>query len=167
MQYTSDWMSISEACAHIQRVAGCDAISAFKQLREAYHDGKIRTDRQWKISGRDQLKILRRDVLKIWPIPDEERHADDPGTESNGVEAPLRQHGPKPEDTGFTAADKALCPTIDEMVKSGEARSVIAAARILVKNGRVATGGGTPESCAVRLARSYPKWKVAAETSEG
>jgi hypothetical protein len=68
MPYISDWMSISEACAHIAGVEGCDSISALKQLRSAYLDGKIRTDRQWKAPG-TQLKVLRRDVLKIWPGP--------------------------------------------------------------------------------------------------
>lgn len=67
MPYVSDWKSIPEACAHIASVEGCDAISALKQLRSAYRDGKIRTDRQWKTG--EQLKVLRRDVLKIWPGP--------------------------------------------------------------------------------------------------
>jgi hypothetical protein len=67
MPYVSDWMSFRQACAHIASVEGCDSISALKQLRSACRDGKIRTDRQWKTG--EQLKVLRRDVLKIWSGP--------------------------------------------------------------------------------------------------
>jgi hypothetical protein len=70
MPYVSDWMSIPEACAHIASVEGCDTISALKQLRSALRDGKIRTDRQWKTG--EQVKVLRRDVLKIWSGADGE-----------------------------------------------------------------------------------------------
>jgi hypothetical protein len=76
------------------------------------------------------------------------------------------QRGPKPGNTGFNAADNALCPTIDDMVKRGEARSAIAAARILAEKGRVASGGGTVDSRANRLARRYGKWKSAAVSSK-
>lgn len=77
-----------------------------------------------------------------------------------------RQHGPRPGVTGFTTADKALFPTIDQMIEKGEARSGIAAARILDENGRVASGGGTPESRAARLARRYGKWKSTSKSVE-
>lgn len=69
-----------------------------------------------------------------------------------------RRHGPKPGETGFNAADSALFPAIEKILKSGEARSRVAAARILVNNRKVA-GDGTPENRAVRLARHFGKWK--------
>jgi hypothetical protein len=70
------------------------------------------------------------------------------------------RRGPKPGETGFNAADSALFPEIEEMRKSGEARSVVAAALILVKKGKVASGGGSDENRAIRPARRYGRWKL-------
>jgi hypothetical protein len=67
--------------------------------------------------------------------------------------------GPKPGETGFNAADSALFPEIEQMRKSGEARSVIAAAFILVKKGKVVGSGGSDGNRAIRLARRYGRWK--------
>jgi hypothetical protein len=78
-----------------------------------------------------------------------------------------RQRGPKRGATGFSAADFALCPGIDNIVKSGEARSAIAAARILVKMGKVASSGGSDENRANRLARRYGKWKSTVPPAKG
>jgi hypothetical protein len=66
------------------------------------------------------------------------------------------RRGPKPGETGFNTADRALFEVIEEMQAKGEARSAIAAARILVKKGKVA-GGGSDENRANRLARGYGK----------
>jgi hypothetical protein len=77
-----------------------------------------------------------------------------------------RRHGPKRGVTGFRSSDFALCPRIDQMMTAGGARSAIAAARILAKDGSV-HGKGTPENRAIRLARRYGEWKSAAESSEG
>jgi hypothetical protein len=71
-----------------------------------------------------------------------------------------RRHGPLPGTTGFRVLDDALCPEIDEMVRTGQARSVSEAARILATNGRVA-GVGTVTNRADRLARRYGEWKRA------
>jgi hypothetical protein len=70
----------------------------------------------------------------------------------------IRQHGPKRGTTGFSAAYFALCPDIDKMVKSGKARSAIAAARDLVQQKRV-VGKGTEDSLATRVARRFAQWK--------
>jgi hypothetical protein len=69
------------------------------------------------------------------------------------------RRGPKPGETGFNAADKALFETIERMQKKGEARSAIAGARILVKKGKVASSGGSDENRAVRVARRYGQWR--------
>jgi hypothetical protein len=81
MPYISDWMSIREACAHIAGCEGCGPKSAFEQLISAYSDAKIRTDRQWKTPG-EQSKVLRRDVLKIWPGPTGEASKPEPARTS-------------------------------------------------------------------------------------
>jgi hypothetical protein len=70
----------------------------------------------------------------------------------------IRQHGPKRGTIGFSAADFALCPEIDNMVKSGKARSVIAAAHDLVQQKRV-VGKGTEDSLATRVVRRLAQWK--------
>ena len=52
-----------------------------------------------------------------------------------------RQRGPKPGRTGFKAADDALCPEIDDMMRTARALWASDAARILAMNDRVAGGG--------------------------
>ena len=76
-----------------------------------------------------------------------------------------RRHGPLPGSTGFRVADDALCPEIDEMVRTGRARSASEAARILATDDRV-VGFGTSKGRAERLARHYGEWKRA-EPSKG
>jgi hypothetical protein len=76
-----------------------------------------------------------------------------------------RQRGPKPGTTGFYTSDRALFPEIEQLQKTGEARSTIAAARILANADKV-KGPGTPESRAIRLSRRYGRWKSGA-TPEG
>jgi hypothetical protein len=72
------------------------------------------------------------------------------------------QRGPAPGTTGFADCDRALFPMIEQMRKDGKARSIIAAARILAREGKVASSGGTEDNLAARLARRYGHWKSAA-----
>lgn len=74
------------------------------------------------------------------------------------------RRGPEPGSTGFCVADEALYLVIDQMRKSGKARSVTDAATKLDDQGKV-KGDGTPASRVSRLARRYGKWK-SAETSK-
>jgi hypothetical protein len=96
------------------------------------------------------------------PREDESRQqqqlADTPPSLPDGADRrSANRRGPKRGSTGFNTADNALCPTIDQMLEAGEARSAIAAALDLVDEGKVA-GGGTRENRAARLARRYGKW---------
>jgi hypothetical protein len=76
------------------------------------------------------------------------------------------RRGPKPGETGFNAADSALFSEIAQIRKSGKARSNVAAARLLVKESKVASSGGSDENRAARLARRYGKWKSDSDASE-
>jgi hypothetical protein len=70
-----------------------------------------------------------------------------------------QERGPKQGATGFTAADEALCPEIDQMLKSGKVRSASDAALSLAQLPDKVSGGGSPQSRATRLARRYGKRK--------
>ena len=66
------------------------------------------------------------------------------------------RRGPKPGATGFDATDRLLFPEIDQIRGNGQARSIVAAARILANAKKIA-GAGSPENRATRLARRYAK----------
>jgi hypothetical protein len=76
------------------------------------------------------------------------------------------RRGPTSGTTGFNAVDRTLFPSIEKMLKDGEARSVSAAALVLAKSGKV-RGAGTFENRAIRLARRYGKSKNSVPTSGG
>ena len=68
-----------------------------------------------------------------------------------------RRHGPEPGSTGFAAADEALFPEIDRVMKDERLRSPSAAVRLLDQQGKVASDGGDPKNRVTRVVRRYKK----------
>jgi hypothetical protein len=70
--------------------------------------------------------------------------------------APGGPRGPQPGTTGYSASDRTLFPEIDELTRTGQARSPFDAALQLARQGKVKVRGpGTPESRAKRVATRY------------
>jgi hypothetical protein len=69
-----------------------------------------------------------------------------------------RRHGPKAGTTGFVAADEALCPVIDRLIKKDKLRSPTAAAGKLEEKKKI-VGTGSAKSRVTRVVRHYWRWK--------
>jgi len=138
-------------------VAGPHAVNRRGEI--AFYDVRISVQVLWEvrqaavaaIAAAEIKPVAAAELPTLAPIQPQQSHQ--------------RQRGPKPGHTGFKAADDALCPEIDDMVRTARARSASDAARILATDGRVA-GGGTLKSRAERLTRRYGEWKRA-EPSRG
>ena len=127
------------------------------EFRRAVDDGLLSQPEPSLFDAAQVMRVFPAPAAVAEPLPSDSERVD--RARDNAIAVTRKpQRGPKQGTTGFSAADLALCPDIDNMVKRGEARSAIAAARVLVQQGRVAGNGGE-DSRATRVARRYGHWK--------